>query len=48
MEYACNAVKISQNDENDRQNFIKWFADMEICIIFASEFRGGKQPMLEA
>ena len=48
MEYACNAVKILQNGEIIRQNIIWCFANMEICIIFASEFRGGKQPMLEA
>ncbi len=39
MNYTYIAVKISQNDENDRQNIIKGFANMEICIIFASEFR---------
>ncbi len=39
MEYACNAVKILQNGEIIRQNIIWSFANMEICIIFASEFR---------
>ena len=39
MEYACNAVKILQNGEIIRQNIIWCFANMEICIIFASEFR---------
>ena len=39
MKYACNAVKILQNSEIIRQNIILRFANMEICIIFASEFR---------
>lgn len=39
MEYACNAVKILQKGEIIRQNIIWCFANMEICIIFASEFR---------